>query len=364
MSNVARTVATAASLTTHARDRHCPKCQGAAAQDWLAAREGRSAAGRLFSRSLHAADRDRSDRLPEQGGRLRPACFRAAGRNAAHNRRRPPGISARAIGATTVLHSWGSAMTHHPHVHMIVSGGRDIARRHALGALQARLPAAGASAFPRLFPAALPGGARRRPTRAGRLAFFGKIEGLRHRETFDAHLAPLINGRNGSSTPSRPSPGRKQCLPTSLAIPIASPSRTVGSLLSTSTVVSFRYKDYRRNGQARLPHNDTRRRRVHRALLTPRSAKGVFIASATTGYWPAPAARPTSRAAQGTDGRPNAGGRSAGRRTTQPIRTPRPIIARRAPCCGGPHDHCRGLCARQRTPRPTVRRRRDQDLMR
>ena len=39
---------------------------------------------------------------------------------------------------------------------------------------------------------------------------------------------------DGSSTPSRPSPGQKQCLPISPATPIASPSRTVGSLLSTS----------------------------------------------------------------------------------------------------------------------------------
>src|SRR5262249_61543008 len=27
------------------------------------------------------------------------------------------------IGITSVLHTWGSAMTHHPHVHMIVPGG-------------------------------------------------------------------------------------------------------------------------------------------------------------------------------------------------------------------------------------------------
>ena len=27
------------------------------------------------------------------------------------------------IGFTSVLHTWGSAMTHHPHVHMIVPGG-------------------------------------------------------------------------------------------------------------------------------------------------------------------------------------------------------------------------------------------------
>jgi hypothetical protein len=27
------------------------------------------------------------------------------------------------IGITAVLHTWGSAMTHHPHLHMIVTGG-------------------------------------------------------------------------------------------------------------------------------------------------------------------------------------------------------------------------------------------------
>src|SRR5207248_7887294 len=34
---------------------------------------GRSAARQLFPCGLYAASRDRSDRLPEQGGRLRPA---------------------------------------------------------------------------------------------------------------------------------------------------------------------------------------------------------------------------------------------------------------------------------------------------
>lgn len=27
------------------------------------------------------------------------------------------------IGMTSVLHTWGSALTHHPHIHMIVPGG-------------------------------------------------------------------------------------------------------------------------------------------------------------------------------------------------------------------------------------------------
>src|SRR5258706_9258047 len=34
----------------------------------------------------------------------------------------PKHLGAR-IGITSVLHTWGSAMTHHPHLHMIVPGG-------------------------------------------------------------------------------------------------------------------------------------------------------------------------------------------------------------------------------------------------
>jgi hypothetical protein len=34
----------------------------------------------------------------------------------------PKRLGAR-IGITAVLHTWGSALTHHPHVHMIVPGG-------------------------------------------------------------------------------------------------------------------------------------------------------------------------------------------------------------------------------------------------
>ena len=46
----------------------------------------------------------------------------------------PKHLGAR-IGITSVLHTWGSAMTHHPHVHMIVPG--DLPRRHEVGVVQA-----------------------------------------------------------------------------------------------------------------------------------------------------------------------------------------------------------------------------------
>src|SRR3954463_12581902 len=82
------------------------------------------------------------------------------------------------IGATAVLHSWGSAMTHHPHVHMIVPGGgisldgtQWLACR--LGFL---LPVRVLSRlFRRLFLTGLADAHR-----AGRLAFFGELDGLRN----------------------------------------------------------------------------------------------------------------------------------------------------------------------------------------
>ena len=69
------------------RNRHCPKCQGQACREWLAARAGRASAGSLFPRCVHAAGRDRRDRLPEQGAGLRHP-VQDGGRDAAHDRRR------------------------------------------------------------------------------------------------------------------------------------------------------------------------------------------------------------------------------------------------------------------------------------
>src|SRR5439155_19371673 len=84
---------------------------------------------------------------------------------------------------------------------------RDIARRHAMGAVQTRLPLAGAGVVPSV-PAAISDRARR--CRYGGLAFFGELDGLRNRTAFAAYLAPLRkkNCRVGEDvatlTPHRP----------------------------------------------------------------------------------------------------------------------------------------------------------------
>ena len=212
------------------RNRHCPKCQGAAATGLARRPRGRSAAGRLFPRRLHPAGRDRSDRLPEQGGGLRPAVPHR-GRDTAHDRRRSqaPRRSHRRHRRAPQLGLGDDPPSARPHDR---AGRRDIARRHALGALQARLSAAGAGALPPV-PAALPD--RRSPTPTRRA---GWRSSARSRTCGAGRPSPPISrrcgGRTGSSMPSRPSPGPRRCSPISPATPIASPSRTAGSSLSTS----------------------------------------------------------------------------------------------------------------------------------
>ena len=159
----------------------------------------------------------------------------------------PKHLGAR-IGATAVLHSWGSAMTHHPHVHMIVPGGGislDGTRwvRCKPGFL---LPVRVLSRlFRRLFLAALADAHA-----AGRLAFFGEIEGLRRREAFAAHLAPLRR-KNWFVYAKPPFAG-----PEAVLAYLARYTHRVAIANSRLIAldergVTFRYKDYRRNGQAR-----------------------------------------------------------------------------------------------------------------
>jgi hypothetical protein len=103
------------------RNRHCPKCQGAAAREWLADREAELLPVPYFHVvfTLPAAIAD----IAFQNKRvvynlLLKASAEALLRIAAD----PKHMGAR-IAITSVLHTWGSAMTHHPHVHMIVPGG-------------------------------------------------------------------------------------------------------------------------------------------------------------------------------------------------------------------------------------------------
>tara|TARA_Y100001933_G_scaffold200277_1_gene201413 strand:- start:5541 stop:6497 length:957 start_codon:yes stop_codon:yes gene_type:complete len=93
------------------------------------------------------------------------------------------------IGMTSVLHTWGSAMTHHPHVHVIVAGGglSPDGTRWAACRPGFFLPVKVLSRlFRRLFLEGL-----LVLHQAGKLAFFGNLSELADPDTFAAHLVPL-----------------------------------------------------------------------------------------------------------------------------------------------------------------------------
>ena len=129
------------------------------------------------------------------------------------------------IGITAVLHSWGSALTHHPHIHMIVPGGgisldgqRWVSARpefllpvRVLGKL-----------FRRLFLTRL-----LELFDSGRLRFFGKQAGLNDQATSSVIWRQLARNP-GSSTPSCRSRGRQRCWRICRAIPTGSRSPTGG----------------------------------------------------------------------------------------------------------------------------------------
>jgi hypothetical protein len=103
------------------RNRHCPKCQGAAAREWLADREAELLPVPYFHVvfTLPAAIAD----IAFQNKRaIYNLLLKASAETLLSIATDPKHLGAR-IAITSVLHTWGSAMTHHPHVHMIVPGG-------------------------------------------------------------------------------------------------------------------------------------------------------------------------------------------------------------------------------------------------
>ena len=83
---------------------------------------GRAAARRLLPCRLHAAGAESRDIAYQNKRVIYDLLMKAAAETTLTIAADPKHLGAR-IGITAVLHTWGSALTHHPHVHMIVPGG-------------------------------------------------------------------------------------------------------------------------------------------------------------------------------------------------------------------------------------------------
>jgi hypothetical protein len=169
------------------RNRHCPKCQGAAAKQWLAEREA-DLLPVPYYHLVFTLPAPISDIAYQNKAEIYDILFKASAETLSTIAADPKHLGAR-VGITSVLHTWGSALTHHPHVHMIVPGGGISldGRRWVSCRPGFFLPVRVLSRlFRRVFLDKLAAAHA-----AGRLKFFGDHVALTDAQAFTAYLAPL-----------------------------------------------------------------------------------------------------------------------------------------------------------------------------
>jgi hypothetical protein len=103
------------------RDRHCPRCQAAAAKEWLADRQAELLPVPYFH-VVFTLPRPIADIAYHNKAVVYDLLLKTAAETLITIAADPKHLGAR-IGFTAVLHTWGSALTHHPHAHIIVPGG-------------------------------------------------------------------------------------------------------------------------------------------------------------------------------------------------------------------------------------------------
>jgi len=307
------------------KNRHCPKCQGPAARDWMAAR----AEDLLPVEYFHVVFT-----LPAEIAQVAywnkksayDLLFRASAETVMTIAADPKRLGAR-VGMTAVLHTWGSALTHHPHIHMIVPGGglspdgsRWIACKpgfflpvQVLSRLFRRLFIEGLLAL----------------HLAGQLIFFGDQTGLGEISAFTAWLAPFRESE--WVVYAKPPFGGPEAVLAYLSRYTHRVAISNARLVSADAkVVAFRWKDYRiktgdRQKVMRLATDEFIRRflihvlpdgfhRIRHYGLLASSARKTNIATVRALLREARPVKPAEPAAE-----------------------PTPLTLREpCPCCGGP----------------------------
>jgi hypothetical protein len=228
------------------RNRHCPKCQGAAAREWLAARQAELLPVPYFH-VVFTLPAQISDIAYQNKAVIYDLLFKASAETLSTIAADPKHLGAR-VGVLSVLHTWGSALTHHPHVHMIVPGGgisldgaKWVSCRPGFF-----LPVRVLSRlFRRLFLEKLVAAHQ-----IGQLQFFGNHAALTDAQAFASYLAPLRNSEWVIYS-KRPFGGPREVLRylARYTHRVAISNRRLIALDDNS--VTFKWKDYRIEGRER-----------------------------------------------------------------------------------------------------------------
>ena len=103
------------------RNRHCPKCQGQARADWLAARQAELLPVPYFH-VVFTLPAPVAEIAFQNKATVYAILFRAAAETLRTIAADPKHLGAE-IGIVAVLHTWGQNLHHHPHLHCVVPGG-------------------------------------------------------------------------------------------------------------------------------------------------------------------------------------------------------------------------------------------------
>ncbi|HEX5140108.1 MAG TPA: IS91 family transposase [Dehalococcoidia bacterium] len=103
------------------RNRHCPKCQAKAREDWLAERQ-RDLLPVPYFHVVFTLPHELSRLVLGNKARLYDLLFRSAADALRELAADPRHLGAQ-IGLLAVLHTWGQTLELHPHVHCVVPGG-------------------------------------------------------------------------------------------------------------------------------------------------------------------------------------------------------------------------------------------------
>lgn len=229
------------------RNRHCPKCQGAARAQWLAERQAELLPVPYFH-VVFTMPASAGEIAFQNKAVVYAILFRCAAETLATIAADPKHLGAQ-LGLTAVLHTWGQTLQHHPHIHCVVPGGgpsldgtRWVACRPGFF-----LPVRVLSRlFRRLFLQEL-----QAAFAAGQLGFFGHLARLADPAAFAERLAQLR--RTDWVVYAKPPFGGPEQVLAYLGRYTHRVAIANSRLISLADgKVSFSWKDYRQNRKAKV----------------------------------------------------------------------------------------------------------------
>jgi hypothetical protein len=229
------------------RNRHCPKCQGAARAQWLAARQAELLPVPYFH-VVFTLPAPIAAIAFQNKAAVYAILFAASAEAMTTLASNPRRLGAQ-IGAVAVLHTWGQTLTHHPHVHCVAPGGglsrdgtRWIAGRPDFFLAVKPL----AKLYRRLFLERL-----QKAYDTGALRFSGDLLNLADPASFDQHLAKMRR-IDWVVYAKKPFGGPAQVLAYlgRYTHRVAIANSRIKAL--DADHVAFTWKDYRQNGAAKI----------------------------------------------------------------------------------------------------------------